>query len=46
MANQGDYTNQAMKNHEKTYQGFLALLKYSTIVIAVVLIGMAIFLVD
>lgn len=44
MAQKENFPDQHMKEHEKTYVGFLALLKYSTIVIALILIGMAVFL--
>lgn len=44
MAQNSSYTDKAMKDHAKTYAGFLAMLKYGTAAIALVLLGMLVFL--
>lgn len=44
MAHEKPYTDEAMKNHQKTYAGFLLFLKWGIILITLVLLGMAIFL--
>ncbi|MBB4633531.1 aa3-type cytochrome c oxidase subunit IV [Sphingosinicella soli] len=44
MAQNNAYTNKAMKDHAKTYEGFLAMLKWGTIGIVLVLLGMLLFL--
>ncbi len=44
MAQNNAYTNKAMKDHAKTYEGFLAMLKWGTGLIVLVLIGMLLFL--
>ncbi len=44
MAQNSSYTDKAMKDHAKTYAGFLAMMKYGTIMIVFVLLGMLLFL--
>ena len=44
MAQNSTYTDKAMKDHAKTYAGFLAMLKYGTGFIVLVLLGMLLFL--
>lgn len=35
-----------IREHKRTYEGFVALAKYMTIAVVLILIGMAVFLVD
>lgn len=35
-----------IREHERTYEGFVGLAKYGTIAVCLVLIGMAVFLLD
>ncbi len=44
MAQDKPYTDKAMKDHANTYMGFLAMLKWGTILIVLVLLAMLIFL--
>jgi len=44
MAQNSTYTDKAMKDHAKTYTGFLAMMKYGTGFIVLVLLGMLLFL--
>jgi hypothetical protein len=41
---QDTYTNKAMKDHANTYTGFLAMLKWGIMAIALVLVALATFL--
>lgn len=45
MAQDNQYTNKAMKDHAATYGGFLAMMKWGTVLIALTLIALAVFLV-
>ncbi len=44
MAHDKPYTDKAMKDHANTYEGFLAMLKWGMGLIALVLLGMLVFL--
>jgi hypothetical protein len=40
---QDTYTNKAMKDHANTYTGFLAMLKWGIMAVALVLVALAMF---